>query len=168
MNNNFDNISVQPVGPVKTGMVLFDPFDFWSKLPEFWAKWLVDWCPGVVNHLQKVSGKFGLTVENFQEQENVWKGSPVFPDGMFLTKIRVLRLQSHLWYQYVPGFRALIAVNGTDLQILQIVRPMRFRDEIYVPVLNGLLHLISAPPPPPSVEEPWNSLGVSYKNWGFL
>ena len=26
---------------------------------------------------------------------------------------------------------------------------MRFRDEIYVPVLNGLLHLISALPPPP-------------------
>ena len=27
--------------------------------------------------------------------------------------------------------------------------------------VNGLLHLISAPPP---VEEPWNSPGVSYKN----
>ena len=31
---------------------------------------------------------------------------------------------------------------------------------------TGLLHLISVPlPPPPPVEEPWNSLGASYKNW---
>ena len=64
----------------------------------------------------------------------------------------------------IPGFRALFAVSGTDLQIVQIVSAMRFRDKIYVPVLNGLSHLISAPAPPSSLEEPWNSPGVGYKN----
>ena len=30
-----------------------------------------------------------VLVGNFQEQGNVWKGSPVFPDGMFQKEIRV-------------------------------------------------------------------------------
>ena len=30
-----------------------------------------------------------VPVENFREQRNVSKGSPVFPDGMFQTEIRV-------------------------------------------------------------------------------
>ena len=34
--------------------------------------------------------------ENFREQPNIWKGSPVFPDGMYQTEIRVPFLQSHL------------------------------------------------------------------------
>ena len=41
-----------------------------------------------------------LPAENFREQRNIWKGSPVFPDGIFQTEIRVLFLQSHLWYQF--------------------------------------------------------------------
>ena len=33
--------------------------------------------------------------ENLQEQRNVWKGSPVFPDGIFQTEIRVPVLKSY-------------------------------------------------------------------------
>ena len=53
---------------------------------------------GAVYRLQKVSGKSGLKInttfwfisaENFREQRNIWKGSPVFPDEMFQTEIRV-------------------------------------------------------------------------------
>ena len=64
----------------------------------------------VVYHLQQFSGKTGWTVngttfwvfptENFREQRNIWKGSPVFPDGMFQKEIRVPFLQSYLWYQF--------------------------------------------------------------------
>jgi len=35
-----------------------------------------------------------VPVENFREQRNVWKGSPVFPDGMFRTEIRVPFVQT--------------------------------------------------------------------------
>ena len=43
-----------------------------------------------------------LPVKNFREQRNFWKGSPVFPDGMFWTKfisqlfIPVLGFRGHL------------------------------------------------------------------------
>ena len=30
-----------------------------------------------------------VPAEDFREQQNIWKGSPVFPDGMFQTEIRV-------------------------------------------------------------------------------
>ena len=30
-----------------------------------------------------------VPAEDFREQRNIWKGSPVFPDGMFQTEIRV-------------------------------------------------------------------------------
>ena len=44
--------------------------------------------------LGRVSGKFpGPT-------GNIWKGSPVFPDGMFQTEMRVPLVKSHLWYQF--------------------------------------------------------------------
>ena len=47
--------------------------------------------------------------KNFRDQRNIWKGSPVFPDGMFQAEICVPFLQSHLWY------RGRFSVNGTDL-----------------------------------------------------
>ena len=53
-------------------------------------------------------------MENFRELRNVWKGSTVFPVGMFHTEIRDPLLQSHLWYE-LKGFRGRFAVNGTDL-----------------------------------------------------
>ena len=37
-----------------------------------------------------------VPAEKFREQPNVAKGSPVFPDGMLQTEIRVLFLQSQL------------------------------------------------------------------------
>ena len=44
--------------------------------------------------LGRVSGKFtGPT-------GNIWKGSPVLPDGMFQTEMRVPMMKSHLWYQF--------------------------------------------------------------------
>ena len=35
-----------------------------------------------------------VPVENFREQRDVWKGSPVFPDGTFQTEIRVPLVQT--------------------------------------------------------------------------
>ena len=59
----------------------------------------------LVYHLPKDSGKYALKVnehdslvvpaENFREQRNIWKGSPVLPDELFQTKILVPFLQSH-------------------------------------------------------------------------
>ena len=58
----------------------------------------------VVYHLQKVSGESGWKLmahdvlgrshKNFREQRNIWKGSPVFPEGMFKTEIHCPFLQS--------------------------------------------------------------------------
>ena len=36
-----------------------------------------------------------VPAENFREQRNIWKGSPVLPDELFQTKILVPFLQSH-------------------------------------------------------------------------
>ena len=52
--------------------------------------------------------------ENSREQRSIWKGSPVFPNGIFQTEIRVPFLQSHLWYR-VLAFAVVLLVNGTDL-----------------------------------------------------
>ena len=57
------------------------------------------------------------SVENFQEQWNIWKASPVFPDGKFLTEVHVAFLQSHLWYQFqdfeaISLWMELICTNG--------------------------------------------------------
>ena len=41
-----------------------------------------------------------VSAENFWEQRNIWKGIPVFPNGMFQTEICVPFLQSHLRYQF--------------------------------------------------------------------
>ena len=51
--------------------------------------------------------------ENFREQRNIWKGSPVFPDEIFLTEIRVPFPQPSL----IPvwGLRGRFPLNGTDL-----------------------------------------------------
>lgn len=54
-----------------------------------------------------------VPVENSREQRKTWKGSPVFPEGMFQTEIRVPLHQSNLCYQ----FKAFVAVVGTDLYI---------------------------------------------------
>ena len=42
----------------------------------------------------------GFLLKTFREQPNIIKGSPVFPDGMLQTEIRVPFLQSQLWYQF--------------------------------------------------------------------
>ena len=59
----------------------------------------------------------GLPAENFREQRNIWKSSPVFADGIFQKEICVPFLQSHLWYQFqalpaVFGYMELICTNG--------------------------------------------------------
>lgn len=58
-----------------------------------------------------------VSVENFRDQRNVWKGSPVFPAvGIFQTEICVPFPQSHLFIPFL-GFRRSFLVNGTsDLQ----------------------------------------------------
>ena len=41
-----------------------------------------------------------VLAENFRAHRNIWKGSPVFPNGMFQTEMRVPMMKSHLWYQF--------------------------------------------------------------------
>ena len=58
-----------------------------------------------------------VSAENFWEQRNIWKGIPVFPNGMFQTEICVPFLQSHLRYQFwasavVFRYMELICTNG--------------------------------------------------------
>ena len=47
-------------------------------------------------------------MENFREQRNLWKGSPVFPDKMFRTDYSKPILKP------VSGFRGRFSVNGTN------------------------------------------------------
>ena len=54
----------------------------------------------------------------FPEQPNIAKGSPVLPDGMLQTEIRVPFLIP------VPGFRGRFSVDGTHLY----KRKTRFRN----------------------------------------
>ena len=95
----------------------------------------------VVYHLQKFFGKSGwnwskwnttfwvrFPTENSREQRNIWKGSPIFPDGIFQTEIRVPFLQSHLFFDtsFRPSFFGklnwfvpmLNAIPGRNLLVL--------------------------------------------------
>ena len=72
-----------------------------------------DFCHLLLNRFQKIrlESKLNTTfrivpVENSREERSVWKGSPVFPVGMFRTEICVPFLQSHFWYQ----FQAFVAI----------------------------------------------------------
>ena len=51
--------------------------------------------------------------ENFRQQRNIRKGSPVFPDVIFHTEICVPFAQSHVWYQF-QALVTVFSVNGTD------------------------------------------------------
>ena len=76
----------------------------------------------VVYHLQKVpemrlerwwNTTFRVfPAENFREQRNVWKGSPVLSVAMFQTEICV---PFHYNYLSISGFLVCFSVNGTDL-----------------------------------------------------
>ena len=61
---------------------------------------------------------------NLREQRNIWKGSPVFPDGIFQTEIHFLFLiQSHLRYHLCvsdnPPFVQMVhAIPGRNLPFL--------------------------------------------------
>ena len=68
-------------------------------------------------------------VRKQRKQRNIWKGSPVFPDGIFQTEIRVPILQSHIWYQ----FQAFAVVFGKQNVFVQMVNAMPGRNW---PVLN--------------------------------
>ena len=71
-----------------------------------------------------------VLVGNFQEQGNVWKGSPVFPDGMFQTEIRVpyffkAMFGTNTFQIFVPFFRwvelifqMVNAIPGRNLLVL--------------------------------------------------
>ena len=62
-------------------------------------------CLPFTKHFRKIRSEnkwnkrlfWSVPAKIFRKQRNIRKGSPVFPDGMFQTKIRVLFLQSHLW-----------------------------------------------------------------------
>lgn len=41
-----------------------------------------------------------ILAENFQERQNIWKGSPVFLDTVFHMEIHVPFLYSHVWYPF--------------------------------------------------------------------
>ena len=75
-----------------------------------------------------------LPKENFREQRNIWKGSPVFPDGIFQTEIGVPFLQSHLWYQ----FQAFAAFSDERNWFVEMVNAIPGRN---LSVLNFANHL---------------------------
>ena len=53
-------------------------------------------------------------MENFKEQQEFWKGSPVIPNGMLHAEIQVPLLQSHHWYQ----FQAFLASENSHFSSL--------------------------------------------------
>ena len=55
-----------------------------------------------------------VLAENFRQQQNIQKGSPVFPDGMLRTEIRLSFFQSRPSLLQVSGLRGRFSVNGTD------------------------------------------------------
>lgn len=95
----------------------------------------------VVYHLQKVSGKtvwkvngtelfVSFSVENSRELRKIWKGSPVFPEGVFQRESRVLFVKTHIWYKF-QAFAALCSVKWTDL----FKRETQLQNELYQPWL---------------------------------
>ena len=65
-----------------------------------------------------------VSVENFREQRNVWKGSPVFPDGMFQTEIRVPFVQT----------QSLIPVSGSRGHFLSqtlLIREINGKENVF-------------------------------------
>ena len=65
-----------------------------------------------------------IPVENFREQGNisVWKGSPVFPDGIFHTEIRV-PVSSKPSLIPVSGIRGRFAANGKHDSAAKFISP---------------------------------------------
>ena len=85
-----------------------------KKLPKIWLK-------------SQWSTAFRVVpVENFCEQRNIWKGSPVFPDGIFQTDIRVPLVKTFLSYQ----FRAFASFFRLK-ELFSANCKRDFRDEIY-------------------------------------
>ena len=74
--------------------------------------------------------------ENFRQQRNIRKGSPVFPDVIFHTEICVPFAQSHVWYQF-QALVTVFSVDGTDLYKWQMRLP-----GWNLPVLNFAHHLL--------------------------
>ena len=77
-----------------------------------------------------------VRAENFQEQRNIWKVSPVFPDGIFQTEIRVPLLQSHLWCQFQAS-----AVVFRWMELIKFVQTVNAIPGWNLPVLNFAYHL---------------------------
>ena len=93
-------------------------------------------CTPVVYHLPKFSRKSGWVVlsENFREQQNIWKGGPVFSGQNIPNWIRVPYLQSHLWNRV----QAFAVVFGKWNWFVQMVNAIPGRN---LPGLNFAYHL---------------------------
>jgi len=63
-----------------------------------------------------------------QELRNIWKGSPIFPGGIFQTQIRVLFLQNRFWYQVHTSFRPAPSFFGKWNWFLQMVNAILGRN----------------------------------------
>ena len=76
-----------------------------------------------------------VPVENFREQRNVRKGSPVFPDGMFQTEIRVPFVQNE----------SLIPVSGSRGHFLsqqQLIRELNGKENVTFKMTSQSLNLL--------------------------
>ena len=105
------------------GVALWDPLR-WRNAKHFKVCHPISLNTMVVYHLSfrkiRLESKWDtfwvVPAEDFRKQQNIWKASPVFPDGMFQTEILV-----DTSFRYI--FRARFSVNGTDLsRFVQMVK----------------------------------------------
>ena len=75
-----------------------------------------------------------VPAENFREQRNIWKGSPVFPDGIFQTEIWVYLCKTI----FDTSFRPSRSFFGKWNWFVQMVNAIPGRN---LPVLNFEHHL---------------------------
>ena len=96
---------------------LHAPKDWWDKsdFTCFLTRQTSDkGCLPFTKSFRKIplESKWGTTfwfvaAQNVRLQRNIWKGSPVFPDGLFLSEMRV----PFCWYP-VSGLCGLLSANG--------------------------------------------------------
>ena len=124
-------------------MVTYVPLKifFVNKLSTHPGKYIM-----VIYHLEKRSRKILLKskwkttfwvlvpAENFREQRNIWKGSPVFSDGILQTEIRVPFLQTI----FDTSFRPSRSFSNKWNWLVQMVNAISGRN---IPVLNFAYHL---------------------------
>ena len=130
-----------------------------------------------------------VPAENLWEQWNIWKGSPVPPDGMFQTENCVPFLQGHVDTSFRPSWsfsgkrnwfaQMVNAIPGRNLPVPNFAyhlpklwtdwfvhvngkQPLSYFTNYLRPLANNLRECYGKPPPPPPLDNmfPQYSLGI--------